>query len=182
MVILQFWCILNKYHFIKFCFNVVHLLFSGLVPPAVGCRGSKSIAAYKRALKNGKTMVLRGQVILIGATEAGKSSLLNVLHQKFNIDASLDEDELMALSETGFKFGASKYLVPSWELTESPTRPWEEWWTPSGSYMYWPTHLLKGNANTLYNLKIISWITKTHLSLFFLFWIEVTKHIFGSFQ
>lgn len=166
----------------------MYLLFSGLVPPAVRSRGSKSIAAYMRALKNGKTMVVPVRVILIGATGAGKSSLLNALHRKFSMDVPLDQDELMAWSET------------VWELTEFPARPRaplsvrgvssrgdlpfhvEEWWPPRRPFMEWPTHLLEGNANTLYDMEIISWTTKTHLSLFLFFWIEVTKHIFGSFQ
>lgn len=175
----------------------MYLLFSGLVPPAVRFRGSKSIAAYRRALKNGKTMVVRARVILIGATGAGKSSLLNALHQKFSMDASLDKDELMAWRETVCEFGAQKYLVPSRELSESPTRPWApflveepflrtflsrkfislvdllEWRPPSGPYMDWPTHRLKGNANTLYDLKVISWIPKTHLSLFLCFGLKL---------
>ena len=150
----------------------MYLLFLGLVPPAVRFRGSKSIAAYMRALKNGKTMVERVRVILIGETGAGKSSLLNALRRKFSMDVPLDEDELMNWRET------------VWELTEFPTRPWapflvrevssrgdlpfhvEELRPLRGPFMKWPTHLLKGNANTLYGLKIISWVTKTHLSLF----------------
>lgn len=166
----------------------MYLLFSGLVPPAVRSRGSKSIAAYMRALKNGKTMVVPVRVILIGATGAGKSSLLNALRRKFSMDVPLGKDELMAWSET------------VWEVTEFPTQPWvpflvrnvsspgdlpfhvEEWRPRRRPLLEWPAHLLKGNANNLYDLKIISWTTKTHLSLFLFFWIEVTKHIFGSFQ
>lgn len=154
----------------------MYLLFSGLVPPAVRSRGSKSIAAYMRALKNGKTMVVPVRVILIGATGAGKSSLLNALHRKFSMDVPLDEDELMVWRDT------------VWELVKFPERSWapflvrnvssrgdlpfhvEEWQPPSGPFMESPAHLLKGNANNLYDLKIISWTTKTHLSLFLFFW------------
>lgn len=254
----------------------MYLLFSGLVPPAVRFRGSKSIAAYRRALKNGTTTVARVRIILIGATGAGKSSLLGALYRKFNMDAPLDEDELipcrefseflvplwkpskpptfltspwvsildedelMACREFVFKFEASEFLVPfwkppafitaprvssldadelmcwreffcepgapkflvrSWELTGFPTPPWasilakepflrsfllqdkvslrellfpvKERQPPSGPYIDWSTHHLKGNANTLYHLKIISWIAKTHLSLFLWFGLKL---------
>lgn len=260
------------------------LLFSGLVPPAVRFRGSKSIAAYRRALKYGKTTVARVRIILIGATGAGKSSLLDALYRKFNMQCTnapldedeffprrecvfksgasefsvplwkppkvptllkspwvsiLDEDELMACQEFVFKCGASeffsplwkrctyitspwvpnldeelmrwgdfvcesgapKFLVPSWELTRFPTAAWasilakepflrrfllqnkvslrellfpvKERQPPSGPYMDWSTHHLKGNANTLYRLKIISWIAKTRLSLFLWFGLKL---------
>lgn len=263
----------------------MYLLFSGLVPPAVRFRGSKSIAAYRRALKNGKTTVARVRIILIGATGAGKSSLLDALSRKFNIGAPWDEDELIPCRECVFKSGASgflvplwkppkppafltsswvsildedelvacrefvfksgvseffvpfwkppkplafikspwvssldkeelmawrdvvcesgaaKFLVPSWELTGFPTPPWasilakepflrsfllrnkvslkellcplKERQPPSEPYMDWSTHHLKGNANTLYHLKIISWIAKTHLSLFLWFGLKL---------
>lgn len=163
----------------------MYLLFLGLVPPAVRFRGSKSIAAYTRALKNGKTMVVRVQVILIGATGAGKSSLLNALHGKFSMDIPLDKYEKMVWRETAFEL-----MTDAWvpfllrEVSRRGDLPFhvEEWRPSRRSFMDWPTHLLKGNANTLYDLRIISWTTKTHLSLFLFFWIEVTKHIFGSFQ
>lgn len=133
----------------------MYLLFSGLVPPAVRSRGSKSIAAYMRALKNGKTMVVPVRVILIGATGAGKSSLLNALHRKFSMDVPLDKDELTAWSETVR------------ELADFPERSWvpfllgnvssrgdllfhvEKWQPPSGPFMESPADLLKGNANNL---------------------------------
>lgn len=133
----------------------MYLLFSGLVPPAVRSRGSKSIAAYMRALKNGKTMVVPVRVILIGATGAGKSSLLNALHRKFSMDVPLDEDELTAWIETVC------------ELADFPERSWvpfmlgnvsspgdlpfhvKEWQPPSGPLMESPADLLKGNANNL---------------------------------
>lgn len=260
----------------------MYLLFSGLVPPAVRFRGSKSIAAYRRALKNGKTTVARVRIILIGAAGAGKSSLLNALYRKFNMDAPLDEDEFFADRECVFRSGASeffvplwkppkpptfltspwvsildedefmacrefvfkcgasdflvpfwepsvfitspwvpildenelrawreivcesgapKFLVPSWELTGFPTPPWasilaqepflrrflsqnkvslrellfpvKERQPPSGPYMDWSTLHLKGNANTLYHLKIISWIAKTRLSSFLWFGLKL---------
>lgn len=258
----------------------MYLLFSGLVPPAVRFRGSKSIAAYRRALKNGKTTVARVRIILIGATGAGKSSLLDALYRKFNMDAPLDEDEFFPYRERVFKSGASefflplskppkaptfltspwvsfldenelmaclecvfkcavsefllplwklrtfiasrgvhildkdelmdefvcksgapKFLVPSWELTRFPTPPWasilakepflrrflsqnkvslrellfpvKERQPPGGPYMDLSTHHLKGNANTLYHLKIITWIAKTHLSLFLWFGLKL---------
>ena len=158
---------------IKCCFNVIlFLLFSGLVPPAVRFRGSKAIAAYRRALEKGKTRVVRVRIILIGATGVGKTSLLNALHGKFKMEAALDEDELMARKTFVYD------LVPSWEASGPPTRPWgsyleaehlirkvlsqskvsnlkellfsiKRWQPPSGPYMDWPTHHLKGNANTL---------------------------------
>lgn len=260
----------------------MYLLFSGHVPPAVRFGGSKSIAAYRRALKNGKTTVARVRIILIGATGAGKSSLLNALYRKFSMDAPLDEDEFFAYRECVFKSeaseflvplrkppkppafltspwvsildegelmacrefvykcgasdflvplwkppafftspwlpildenelmawieivcesGAPKFLVPSWELTRFPTPPWasilaqepflrrflsqnkvslrellfpvKERQPPSGPYMDWSTHHLKGNANTLYHLKIISWIAKTRLSSFLWFGLKL---------
>lgn len=163
----------------------MYLLFSGLVPSAVRSRGSKSIAAYMRALKNGKTMVVPVRVILIGATGAGKSSLLNALRKKFIMDIPLDGYEQMVWRDT-----VGEVMNDPWvpfllqEVSRRGDLPFqvEQWWPPSRPFMDWPTHLLKGNANTLYDLRIISWTTKTHLSLFLFFWIEVFKHMFGSFQ
>lgn len=51
------------------------LSYPGLIPPAVLARGSKAKAAYKRALKHGKTCDIRVRVMLIGQDGAGKTSL-----------------------------------------------------------------------------------------------------------
>lgn len=150
----------------------MYLLFSGLVPSAVRSRGSKSIAAYMRALKNGKTMVVPVRVILIGATGAGKSSLLNALRGKFIMDIPLDEYEKIIWRETVFKVMNDPW-VPFLlrQVSRRGDLPFhvEEWQPLWGPFMSWPTLLLKGNANTLYDLRIISWTTKTHLSLFLFF-------------
>ena len=150
----------------------MYLLFSGLVPSAVRSRGSKSIAAYMRALKNGKTMVVPVRVILIGATGAGKSSLLNALRGKFIMDIPLDEYENFVWRETVLEVMNDPW-VPFLlrKVSRRGDLPFhvEEWRPLRRPFMYWPTHLLKGNANTLYDLRIISWTTKTHLSLFLFF-------------
>ena len=124
----------------------MYLLFSDLIPPAVRCRGSKAIAAYRRALEKGKTRDFRVPILLIGAARAGKSSLRKaLLRGKFNkheasklgvdVDGPLDKDELMAWSTCQAftnivvsdlrttQFEANQFLVPSWKPTKSP-QPW----------------------------------------------------------
>lgn len=67
------------------CLSIFFLSSVGLIPPAVLARGSKAKAAYRRALKNGKTCDVRVRIMLIGQDHAGKTSVKRSLKgEKFN--------------------------------------------------------------------------------------------------
>lgn len=117
----------------------------GLIPPAVLARGNEAKAAYRRALKNGRTCDVRVRIMLIGQNQAGKTSVKRSLKgEKFNqhetstqgveMDAPLlkagikawrvhETDETVNLFyHKSAQLIARQLSGPSEDLVESPTR------------------------------------------------------------